>query len=201
MGHFRWRPFLERFSRDLLASEDIRSELPPEVLQSGWLGFPAASAKELAGLEARLGVRLPASYREFLATTNGWRETGYFIWELWPTSKVDWFAVNNQDWIDAYTEPARGEPPLAEKQHRVYGKEQNCCVFRVEYLQSALQISEHGDSAVYLLSPEVRTRSGEWEAWFFANWCPGARRYRSFWEMMHEELRSFIRLREGNTGG
>lgn len=57
-------------------------------------------------------------------------------------------------------------------------------------------ISAVGDSAVYLLNPEVRTPSGEWEAWFFANWNPGACRYRSFWEMMQRECQSFIDLRE-----
>jgi hypothetical protein len=199
MGGFRWRPFLERFSRELLTDEAIRSELPPEVLESGWLGFAPASAEELVEVEERLGVRLPPSYREFLSTTNGWRETGYFIWEVWPTYKVDWFRVNNQDWIEAYIEPSRGEPPLPEAEHRVYGKAQDCCKFRVEYLQSALQISGRGDSAVYLLNPEVRTQSGEWEAWFFATWSPGAHRHRSFWEMMQKEYRGFVRLHKGRA--
>jgi hypothetical protein len=33
----------------------------------------------------------------------------------------------------------------------------------------------------------VVTPDGEWEAWFFANWLPGANRYRSFWEMLQTE--------------
>ena len=63
--------------------------------------------------------------------------------------------------------------------------------FRVEYLESALEVSEEGDSAVYLLNPEVVTADGEWEAWFFANWLPGASRYRSFTELMEAEYRTF----------
>jgi hypothetical protein len=38
------------------------------------------------------------------------------------------------------------------------------------------------------------TPDGEWEAWFFANWNPGANRYRSFREMMQAERANFLRL-------
>ena len=62
-----------------------------------------------------------------------------------------------------------------------------------------VQISGRGDSAVYLLNPEVRTQSGEWEAWFFATWSPGAHRHRSFWEMMQKEYRGFVRLHKGRA--
>jgi hypothetical protein len=196
LARFAWRPFLERYSRDLLADEAIRRELPGQVVASGWMGFAPATARELSELEDRLQTKLPTSYREFLATTNGWRETGSFIWQILPAAKVDWFRTENQDWIDAYVEPAGGYPPLPLEEHLVYGPRQDNCRFRVQFLQSALQISAVGDSAVYLLNPEVRTRSGEWEAWFFATWAPGADRYRSFRELMQEQHKSFVELRD-----
>jgi hypothetical protein len=37
---------------------------------------------------------------------------------------------------------------------------------------------------------------GEWEAWFFANWLPGASRYRSFAEMMEAERQNFLDLQK-----
>ncbi len=49
-------------------------------------------------------------------------------------------------------------------------------------------------SAIYLLNPQVVTEEGEWEAWFFANWLPGAARYRSFQEMMEAEYQDFLAL-------
>ena len=64
---------------------------------------------------------------------------------------------------------------------------------RREYLEHTLEISTHGDSSVYLLNPKVVGTDSEWEAWFFANWSPGADRYRSFAEMMlahHEGFQS-----------
>jgi hypothetical protein len=59
-----------------------------------------------------------------------------------------------------------------------------------------LEVSDIGDSAILLLNPEVVTPDGEWEAWDFANWHPGAVRYRSFWDMMQALYDSFRRLRE-----
>ena len=63
--------------------------------------------------------------------------------------------------------------------------------FRIEYLESAVEVSDIGDSAIFLLNPQVVTPDGEWEAWFFANWLPGASRYRSFGELMETEYHSF----------
>lgn len=47
---------------------------------------------------------------------------------------------------------------------------------RPSYLKTALAISKDGDSSIYLLIPEVQDTNGEWEAWHFANWMPGAER-------------------------
>ena len=40
------------------------------------------------------------------------------------------------------------------------------------------------DAAFLALNPQVVTPEGEWEAWYFGNALPGARRYRNFEEMM-----------------
>jgi hypothetical protein len=195
-----WRKFLTRYSRELLADVRVRSSLSKAVISSGWLGFAPATTAQLSALEKRIGARLPPSYRNFLKTTNGWRATGPFIDRVFPARRVAWFRDRHQDWLDAWLEGARcvGEPiPVSDEEHRVYGAQQDCCKFRQEYWEATLAISGVGDSAIYLLNPLVVTRSGEWEAWFFANWHPGAVRYRSFAQMLEEELRSFIELRDG----
>ena len=195
MPELKWRSFLERFSRELLADEGIRSNLPAEVVESGWLGFPPARESEIGKLEKRLRKRLPDSYREFLQVTNGWRNAGRFVYDLRPASTVAWFRKENQDWIDSYAEWAEDNPPLPLEEHLVSGKEQDTCRFRVEFLRSTLQISGVGDSAVYLLNPGVTTPSGEWEGWFLASWRPGADRYRSFRELMEATFDNFLRDR------
>jgi SMI1 / KNR4 family (SUKH-1) len=196
MATFDWRPFLEQFSRELLADRDIRREVPEAVRQSSWMGFKPATKKQIATLEARIGAKLPDSYREFLTTSNGWRQTGSFIYEVWPTTKVDWFRNYHRDWVDAWVEPTKGQPPLPIEEHCVYGEHQSTVVFRVEFLESTLQMSDIGDAAVLLLNPEIKTPAGEWEAWFFASWHPGAVRYQSFWDLMQHEYQSFITLRD-----
>lgn len=60
-----------------------------------------------------------------------------------------------------------------------------------------MEISDLGDSAIYLLNPLAISPEGEWEAWFFANWNPGAVRYRSFWELILAEYESFLTLKDG----
>ena len=42
-------------------------------------------------------------------------------------------------------------------------------------LPAALEISDWGDAAHYVLHPGAIRPDGEWEAAFFANWSPGAR--------------------------
>lgn len=56
-------------------------------------------------------------------------------------------------------------------------------MFDVRYLSTAIQISEV-DDGVLLLNPAIVTPEGEWEAWFFANWLPGALRSPSFFELI-----------------
>ena len=192
---FRWRTFLKKVSRDLLKNISIREDLPKDVIDTSWLGYDGASEEAINTLEERLGKSLPPSYRSFLVETNGWRQCGAFIYNLWPCSKVAWFRERNQDWIDAYLE-AGPEPEVSDDEYYVYDDSQDAGRFRHKYLESALEISDVGDSAVLLLNPEVVDDKGEWEAWLFANWLPGARRYRSFRDLMQEEHASFLLLQK-----
>ena len=187
-----WRAFLEQFSRDLLADERIRDGLPDAVIESGWMGFEPASVAQIVALETRLGVRLPPSYRTFLGVTNGWRATGPFIHRLWSTDDVTWFRERHQDWIDAYVEPWR------EMIQDLNGEELDDRE-NPEHLQTALELSDVGDSAIYLLIPGRVTSEGEWEAWDFANWHPGAVRHPSFAELMQSARDGLVSLRQSQA--
>lgn len=187
-----WRPFLMDFSRELLEDEEIAIRVDPAARASIWLGFPGASEAEIAALEERLEARLPPTYRAFLAVSNGWRMTGPCIPRLWPAAEVAWFRERRQGWIDIWNNPLPGQRrpahPVSDAEYFVYGEKQATTSLRPEYLRSALEISERGDEEILLLNPRVVFEDGEWEAWFFANWHPGAVRYRSFAELMAHEL-------------
>ncbi len=189
---YDWQGFLSQWNAELLASEDVKDEgLASEVATSQWFGFPGATEEDLTTAEARLGRSFPPSYREFLQFSNGWRQTGPFIYHLWPSDQVDWFRVRNQAWID--TLASFEYPTVTDAEYLVYGSgaEQP---ERIEYLRTALQISDIGDSSVYLLNPQIITPQGEWEAWFLASWSPSIDRYPSFWDMMQAEYRRFRAL-------
>jgi hypothetical protein len=98
---------------------------------------------------------------------------------MWSAKQIKPFAVENQEWIDIWHDT---DPDCPE----------------ARYLPSAVQISEVGDAAVYLLMPDLTTADGECEAWVLASWQGTAVRYQSFWELMQAEYESFKRLEHPN---
>lgn len=214
MNTFDWREFLGRWSQEILASmEDRLNQLPTEVIKSGWLGYPGATEEAIVQTETRLRTKLPPSYREFLKVTNGWRQTTPFIYRMWSIEEVEWFVVRHQDWMDEFildhdefrqTQSHRNNgasfyEKVLDREYFVYGEQQDCSKLRIDYLKTALEISDKGESSIYLLNPQVVTENGEWEAWFFGDWLPGADRYRSFREMMQAEYKIFLELVESST--
>lgn len=212
MSAFDWERFLRQWSQAVLESmsEDQLLQFPSTVIESQWLGYPGATEAQIIQLERRLKLKLPPSYREFLKVTNGWRQTTPFIRRLWSTEEIERFVTRHAKWIDAFIEQHETahlsfdttaefdelwEPPsVSDQEYFVYGKDQDCSKLRAEYLSTAIEISDVSESAVYLLNPQVVTKEGEWEAWFFSDWLPGADRYPSFWDMMQAEYQNFLEL-------
>jgi SMI1 / KNR4 family (SUKH-1) len=196
-----WLAFLRQYNAELLASVHVAEAVRywdedglPAAVRSGWLGLPGASEEQLASAERRLGVSLPPSYRAFLSVSNGWWYPGAFVPRLWTTEEIEWLAVTDPGLIEAWSDAE----PVSDEEYFVYGEEQSELTVRSEYMEHALRISELevAGTAVYLLIPDVVTPEGEWEAWMHAHWLPGARRYRSFRELMEAERASFLRLEE-----
>ena len=189
MDRDSWIAFLEPWAA---AAVQKTGHTPPPGPLSG-LASPGASESELAAVEQRLGTRLPPSYRSFLECTNGLRQPQPFVGagggHFWPAGELDWFRKRNMEWIDAYNHDPYEVP---DSLYYVYGEHQDCVHFRAEYLYDCLELSYDGDAAVYLLNPRIIGADGEWEAWFFANWHPGAVRYRSFAEMMRARYDDFL---------
>ena len=206
MSTFDWVGFLRRWSEEIIEQTyNQQPQWPMEVLATKWLGVSGATEDQITQAEARLGTTLPPSYREFLKASNGWRATTPFIERLWSTEEIEWFSSRRQDWINQHIERYRKashlesnghleRPTVPDEEYFVYGDNQDCRTLRIEYLQTALEISDIGDSAIYLLNPEVVTTDGEWEAWFLADWLPGADRYPSFQALMQAEYQNSLEL-------
>jgi hypothetical protein len=174
-----WSDFLEKIASALRSTE--------------WPGDVGASEDELTAAEARLKVKLPPSYRAFLSSSNGWRQASQSVPVLRPVKGIRWFIKAHRDWVQAYTDPMQNAEPVlpAEEDYFDYSKA-DCVTFDVKHLAHTLCVSEVGDSAVLLLNPMVVWPDGEWEAWFFANWLPGATRYRSFADWMVRQLTELV---------
>ncbi len=142
-----------------------------------------SSATQIATLETRLGKSLPPSYKAFLLASDGLLVVDQ-CFNLLPATDVRWFAQDNQSWIDAWHDD--GEE-VDDDRYFTYGDDQDCVWLRNRYLQTALQISDTSDGDVVLLNPEVKF-GDEWEAWLFGNKLPGAIRYRSFAELIEEQV-------------
>ena len=195
------KTLLENWGRQLLKSPEYRELFPLEVVQSGWLGYPGATETEIAHAEIRLGKPLTPSYRLFLQVTNGWRETGSLAGPLWPVQSIEWFSVRHQkDFIDPWLIGYHyfDKPPrVPDDVYFVYGDEQNSFSYliREEYFSVTLEISDIGDSAVYLLNPAIIDSDGEWEAWYFEPEI-GIRRYRSFKYLLEGEYKWFLQSQD-----
>jgi hypothetical protein len=183
-----WQRWLAEWNREILAHYDPTEHnafvdttlVTPAVLSSGWLGFPGASEAQLAELELRLGVTLPPSYRSFLRASNGFLQPGVIVPRIFSAKEVSWLRDIDPGTIDAWTDAS----PDAVVDPDEF----------VQYLPTALQVSarETVGTAMYLLNPRVTTADGEWEAFFFAHWVPGVRRFPSFWALMEAELQDLL---------
>ncbi|WP_035140782.1 SMI1/KNR4 family protein [Fischerella sp. PCC 9605] len=188
-----WQSFLQEFSQYQLAcmEDKVKATLPSQVLTSGWLGLRGATEVQITALETRLGQKLPPSYRAFLLVSNGWPGEGIYggMNTLLMAEQVDWFINRHADWIETWGSNYN-DVSIPDEIYFTYGSMQNSVHLRVEYLLKTLQISDtDGEPGrVWLLNPQVIFSDGEWEAWDFANYYPGAYRYHSFADLMKVEL-------------
>jgi hypothetical protein len=213
LENFDWHDFLKQWSDDFIRNFKNVNQLPVEVINSRWLGFPGATEDQIRNAELRLRTSFPPSYRAFLKVSNGWRQTTPFIYRIWSVEEVEWFSKRHSGWIRAFTEShfnsrrshtqnkhqLNGSPHISkvpDADYFLYGDRQDCSKIRLDYLNSSLEVSAKGESAIYLLNPHVISTQGEWEAWFFGDWLPGADRYRSFQELMEAEYRNFLEMKD-----
>ena len=200
MVQYPWRELLTAWSREILVSREfasdltwLRSEYPdsytPDVLSSGWLGYPGATDDEIAAAEKRLGVTLPPDYREFLQVSNGWRWINSFIPRIWPVQEIEWLRVSDPDILE-------GWDAGWDYGREIYGGGGADELYEQQYLASTFRISdiEYGGTAMLLLNPSMASAAGEWEGWFFAHWVPGADTYPSFWSLMNDMHETFLKL-------
>jgi SMI1 / KNR4 family (SUKH-1) len=196
MSDFNWQSFLKVWSVEFL--ESVSDEDYPQLKnarQAEWLGFPPAVEAQILEVENRLGITLPPSYRAFLKVANGWQYPSSFVERLLSVEELDWHFARHPEQVRAWIKamhPLRKRPaPIPMDRYLKYGDEMNPLLVPLDFLKATLEISIF-DDGIYLLNPKVINEDGEWEAWFFAEWIPGANRYPSFQAMMEAEHQLFL---------
>jgi len=186
-----WSNLLAQWNRFIL-NYDWNVTFPPELAKSQWLGRPGATITQISQLEERLKVSLPSSYKTFLMFTNGWQwRLTPEIYSLLSTDNVTTFSDRYPHWLAVWLENTSTEDEyITDEIYR--NNPRDSVTFRARYLKNSLVISDVGDDAILLLNPNIIQPNGEWEAWLFANWLPGADRWPSFWDLMQSLYQEFV---------
>ncbi|MFF4490600.1 SMI1/KNR4 family protein [Streptomyces sp. NPDC001544] len=170
---FNWPAFLERWQEEWIPREDGdgRTVVP--------LGRPGADEAAIAAAEKRLGRRLPPSYREFLAVSDGWhldRTAG--VYQLGGAADIDWFR-DPHDMTPLYEENLDDHPSEED-------------VLLAGMWQRALRLETDSDMSYALLDPGDRDQDGEWALYVYKGWSGELPdRYPSFRAYMQAMYRNF----------
>ena len=137
-----------------------------------------ASEDEIRAAEARLGLRLPPSYRTHLLSSGGL--PGSHGLTLLPPGDIDRFARRDPDWVAAWLEGDAIGAETYGPYDPAFDDPSDPATAHADQLADTIAVSETVDDRVVLLNPAIVDEAGEWEAWDFASWYPGAYRYPSF---------------------
>ncbi len=138
---------MEKFSHAFVRDRWYQLELPDDVVESGWLGYPGADESAIAAAEQRLGLTVPPSYRSFLRTSDGFRHAG--LRNVFPVQQITRVKTMwpDRDWSL--------EPDVADEEYFVYGADQDPVNVRFNYLPECIAVSEYIEGDMYVLNPAI----------------------------------------------
>ncbi|MCM2424043.1 SMI1/KNR4 family protein [Streptomyces sp. RKAG293] len=177
---FNWQGFLGRWQDEWVPRADANVGADVAGGQTiVRLGGPGAAEAAIAAAEERLGRRLPPSYREFLAVSDGWHVAQTAgVSQLGGAADIDWFQ-DPFDMTQLYEE-SLGENPREED------------VLLGGMWRRALRLETDSDMSHALLDPGDSDQAGEWALYVYKGWG-GERpdRYPSFRAYMEAMYRGF----------
>lgn len=197
-----WSGLFDEWAAVVIAASD---EPTPQILRA------PASGETIEALEARLGARLPPSYRAFLAHSDGadaFPGLGVVRWGgatepstgLHPAASVGWLRDLDRglaSWLgdlmpdedaDAWSHP-NFDSRSPERDYLAPDGTNDPIDAKGGHLAYALAISVNVDGYMTLLDPLVVDADGEWEAWDFGTKLPGAQRHPSFAALLEADIK------------
>lgn len=204
-----WTELFEAWQEAVLSFD----ETPPATLFR-----PPADARMIDDLEARLGTRLPPSYRAFLEHTNG--APAIPRWGIVRTGLVQELAdgllsVESVAWLREYDpamatwlEAPESDDAEAAWHHPAFDAREaerdylypegggDLVAVKSGHLLYSLAITAIVDGYHTVLNPLVVDADGEWEAWDDGTKLPGALRYASFADLLEADIARCRRYKE-----
>lgn len=174
------RSVLGRWDEAVRAGVGRFDEVAPHVAKYGTVLRAGASPAAVTAAEQRLGVVLPASYREFLLVSDGaWASSlgvstaSSMEGQLLGAERVGWFVDVDPDHALAWADGVGSFDEPEEDAHPGYEPVE---VWDFDRMRDALVIGVNFDGMDELLVPRVGIE--EWEVWL--TYKEGATAYRSF---------------------
>jgi hypothetical protein len=137
-----------------------------------------AREEEILAAEARLGLRLPPSYLRHLRATPD-LPGGHGL-ALLPVSEIRPFRHSEPEWLAGWVEGYEIGAAMLNSGDSLEDDPADPATMPTDQLADTVVISSVNDQRVLLINPASIDPGGEWEAWDFATWYPGAYRYPSF---------------------
>ncbi|MFD9395958.1 SMI1/KNR4 family protein [Streptomyces sp. NPDC060000] len=174
---FNWREFLGRWQEEWVPRADADADDDGQTVVHP--GRPGAQEPAIAAAEERLGRRLPPSYREFLAVSDGWQvDQTAGVYQLGGVADIGWFQ-DPYDMTPLYEENL-GDNPCQED------------VLLAGMWQRALRLETDSDMSYALLDPGNSDQDGEWALYVYKGWSGEyPDRYPSFRAYMEAMYRGF----------
>lgn len=163
-------PFIRKFPHSPLAKLALRvgkEDIP-------WLGQEGASPQQIEDAEARLGVRFPDSYRQFLLASNGFLIPGSFCCVLLPVDLVRRFGDDNPDIVALWEALLEENPSLAAED------DFSCRI------GNTIQVSEGSFDYDLFALLDTASTSPEGEAWTIMHDRQGYEEYETFAKLAEE---------------
>ncbi|MFD3728991.1 SMI1/KNR4 family protein [Streptomyces sp. NPDC058671] len=175
---FNWHEFLGRWQEEWVTRSDTDEDEDGEQTLVR-PGLPGADEAAIAVAEERLGRRLPPSYREFLAASDGWHvDQTAAIHRLGGASDIDWF--RDPYGMTSMYEPDPGANPSEQE------------VLLAGMWRRALRLETDSDMSHALLDPGDSDEDGEWALYVYKGWSGEVPdRYPSFRAYMEAMYRGF----------
>ena len=133
-----------------------------DQIKNNWIGNLPATQKEIEETESRLGIKLPADYKEFLKIANGYPTYNNAVEPSFEkVSEIQYLRVFDPETIQIWIKTGNDE----------IGKK----------LNQSIIVAGKQEEQWFLLIPPIE-ENDTWKYWKFASWIPGEIEYKNLTE-------------------